>query len=209
VRYLILGGVAGPVLFALVAIACGALRPGYSQVTLMISELGETGGSYASLMNVLGFIPSGLLIAAFGASLAYLVPRSPLSLVAATPVAIFGLGIAAAGVYSCDPGCPQRYLSSEATLHGLVSITAFIAGVLGTALWAYCFRGLPMWRWLWPFSAASSGTALALLLVLNATADSRSPHGVWKRLFLATLFLWCAVVSIRLFRLTAAGRHAA
>lgn len=208
-RYLILGGVVGPVLFALVVILCGALQPGYSHATHMISELGETGGSYASLMNYLGFIPSGLFLVTFGASLAYLVPRSALSLVAASLVAIFGLGIAAAGVYSCDPGCPQRYLSSEATLHGLVSITAFTAGVFGIALWAYCFRGLAMWRSLWPFSAASSATALALLLVLYATADARSPHGLWQRLFLATLFLWCAVASIRLFRLVAASRQAA
>ena len=208
-RLHVLGGVAGPVLFALVVILCGAVRPGYNHATQMISELGETGGSYASLMNFLGFIPSGILLATLGASLARVVPRTPLYLVAATLIAIFGLGIAAAGVYSCDPGCPQHYLSSEAKLHGLVSITAFIAGVLGTALWAYCFRGLAMWRSLWRYSAASSGTALVLLLVLYATAESRSPHGVWQRLFLATLFLWCTVASIRLFRLTAASRHAA
>ncbi len=208
-RYLALGGVAGPVLFALVVILCGALRPGYSHATEMISELGATGSSHASLMNFLGFIPSGLLLATFGASLTRVVPRTRLSLVAAILIAIFGLGIAAAGVYSCDPGCPQHYLSSEATLHALVSNTAFIAGILGTALWAYSFRGLAMWRPLWRYSAASSGVALVLLLILNATAEARSPHGVWQRLGLASLYLWCAVASIRLFRLTAAKGHAA
>jgi hypothetical membrane protein len=48
VRYLALGGVVGPVLFASVVILCAALRPKYSHVSQFISELGESGGSHAS-----------------------------------------------------------------------------------------------------------------------------------------------------------------
>lgn len=74
-RVLALGGLAGPVLFSTVVIVCGTLRPGYDHATQFMSELGETGGSHASLMNFVGFIPSGLLLAAFGASFAWLLPR--------------------------------------------------------------------------------------------------------------------------------------
>lgn len=66
-------------------------------------------------------------------------------------------------------------------------------------LWAYCFRAAA-WRSLWSYSAVSSVVALALLLVLNASEESRAFTGVWQRLFVATLDLWCAVVAFRVFR---------
>lgn len=198
-RFLALGGVAGPVLFASAVILCAALRPDYSHTTQFISELGESGGPHASLMNFLGFIPSGLLLAAFGASLASLRPRTVLSLAAAALIAVFGLGIAGAGVYSCDMGCSREGISSEAALHRGVSITAFIAGVLGTGAWAYRFRRLAGWRSLWRYSAATSAAALALLLLLDASVESRAFTGVWQRLFLATLYLWCAVIGLRVW----------
>jgi hypothetical membrane protein len=201
VRVLALGGVAGPVLFSALVIVCGALRPGYDHATQFISELGETGSPHASLMNFAGFVPSGLLLAAFGASLAWRLPRTGLSLVGAVLVAGFGLGIAGAGVYSCDPGCPRQGMSAEATLHHVVSVLAFLAGVLGLAVWAYRFRRLAAWRSLWGYTAASGAAALVLLLVLNASVETRWFTGIWQRLFLATLFLWCAVVGVRGFRL--------
>ncbi len=208
-RVLALGGIAGPVLFASVVILCGALRPEYNHVTQFISELGESGGSHASLMNVLGFIPSGLLLAAFGASLAYLPPRTSLSLTAAALIVAYGLGITGAGVYSCDSGCPRQNISSEATLHRVVSIISCIAGILGIALWAHRFRALAAWRSLWGYSAVSSAVALVLLLVLNASEESRAFTGVWQRLFVATLDLWCAVIGLRVFRSLSVGEHAA
>jgi hypothetical membrane protein len=209
VRFLALAGVAGPALFASVVILCATLRPEYSHVTQFMSELGETGGPHAALMNFLGFIPSGLLLAGFGVSLTALRPRTALSLAAASLIALFGLGITGAGVYSCDPGCPRQGMSFEATVHQAVSIVAFVAGVSGTALWAYYFRGLTRWRSLWRYSALTSAAAIVLLLLLNSSAESRAFTGVWQRLFLATLYLWCAVVGLRVFRSLAAPRHAA
>ena len=204
-RFLALGGIVGPVLFASVVILCAAFRPEYSHVTQFISELGETGGPHSFLMNVVGFLPKGLLLASFGASLAYLLPRTSLSLTAAVLIVVYGLGIAAAGLYSCDPGCPSQSLSSAATMHRLVSIVSFIAGILGIALWGYCFRSLPAWRSLWLYSAISSGLALVLLLVVDASAESRAFTGVWQRLSVATLDVWCAAVGLRAFRSSAVG----
>lgn len=198
-RLLALGGVLGPVLFASIVILCAAWRPDYSHVTQFISELGETGSAHSFLMNAGGFIPKGVLIALFGVSLACLVPRTRSSVAAAVLIVVFGLGIVAAGLYSCDPGCPNQNLSDEATIHRLASIVAFISAILGIALWAYCFRARAAWRGLWRYSAISSGLALVLLLVLNTTEESRAFAGVWQRLFIATLDVWCVVVGLNAF----------
>jgi hypothetical membrane protein len=199
-RILALGGIAGVVVFAVVVVVCSALRPGYSHVTQFISELGENGGSRSWLMNFAGFIPTGLLFAAFGVSLSHLMPRTATSLVASLLIVVYGLGIVGAGVYACDPGCPNHHLSTEATLHRVVSITAFIAAILGIALWAYCFRARADWRALWRFSAITSALALVLLLLMGAAQDTRTLVGVWQRLFIATLDAWCAIVGYRAYR---------
>jgi len=204
-RFLALGGLAGPILFISLMILCGALRPGYSHVTQFISELGETGGSHAALMNLLGFIPTGLLIAAFGASLARRFPRTSLSLAAAILLVVYGLGITGAGLYSCDPGCPSQHLSFDGMMHRVVSISAFLAGILGIALWARCFRSLAAWRSLSRYSAVSSAMALVFLLLVSATEQSRVFTGVWQRLSMMTMDLWCAIVGLRVFRSAAGG----
>jgi hypothetical membrane protein len=201
VRLLALGGVAGPVLFATLVVVCGALRPGYSHVHQFISELGATGTPNATLMNVVGFLPAGLLLAGFGVSLARSFPRRGLTLAAAVCIAVFGLGHVAAGVYSCDPGCPLEGVSWQARVHDRVSLLAFLAGIAGVALWARVFRRLPTWRSLATYSAISSVIALGLLIGFGLSTQTRVFTGAWQRLFIGTLYLWCVVVGVRVFRL--------
>lgn len=69
-KFLSLGGVAGPVLFTSVTLVCASLRPGYGHISQFISELGASGTPHALLMNLAGFIPSGLMLAALGCRLA-------------------------------------------------------------------------------------------------------------------------------------------
>jgi hypothetical protein len=53
----------------------------------------------------------------------------------------------------------------------------------------------------------SSGVALCFLIALANSLDSRTQTGLWQRLLVGTLFLWCAVVGVRAFRI--GGRVAA
>jgi hypothetical protein len=96
-------------------------------------------------------------------------------------------------------------VSWQATLHDRVSLLAFLVGIAGLALWARVFRRLPAWRSLATYSAVSSVLALGLLIAIGLSIQTRAFTGVWQRLFLGTLYLWCAVVGVRVFR-GAAGR---
>lgn len=205
-RFLCLGGVAGPALFTSVVIICGALRPHYSHATQFISELGARGTSHAELMNFAGFVPTGFLLAGFGVSLANIRPRRRGSVLAAVCVAFFGIGISFAGIYSCDPGCPHLGASADAKLHDRVTSLAFTFGIAGAALMGYYFRKVIEWRVLWPYTAISSAAACGFLIASGVSVDSRVLTGLWQRLFLGTLFLWCMVVSLRIFRCTASER---
>jgi hypothetical membrane protein len=196
VRWLALGGIAGPSLFVAVVILCGALRPGYSHSAQFISELGALGTPNAALMNLGGFVAGGTLIVAFGISLNHLLRPHWSSVSAALLISMFGFGLVLAGAFPCAPGCPQK----DPTLHDGVSIAAFLSAIAGLALAARSFRAVARWRPLWAYSAISSAAAFFLLLALATSIDSRVFTGIWQRLLLGTLFLWCAVVGSTAFR---------
>ena len=202
-RRLALGGIAGPALFSAVVIVAAALRAGYSHTADFISELGATGTPYASLMNYAGFIPAGLMLAAFGIALAKTLPRRRACLLAAVLVASFGAGIAASGFASCDPGCPLAGGSVENLVHNRIAPIAFLCLIAGAGILGFQFRSDPAWRSLSVYSLVSSLVGLCLLVALASSFDTRELTGLWQRLLLAVLFLWCAVVGLRASRLPA------
>ena len=208
-RILALGGAAGPVLFASVVLLCAGLRPDYSHSMQVMSALGETGGPTALLMNAMGFVPTGLLIMGFAFSLSRLVPRTALATAGALFLGLFGAGIVGAGVFSCDLGCPRVGTSREAFLHIVASVIAFGSGIMASAIWGLAFRSIPAWRPLSIFSLISALSSTGLILAFNATVVSNSFPGFWQRLFLGSLYLWCGVVGLYAFRISAPDERVA
>ncbi len=201
-RLFVWGGVAGPVLFTVVVLIAASLRPDYSHTANFISELGATGTADAALMNYAGFVPTGLLLAAFGVALGVVLPRQRLAIVAAVLVTAFGLGVTASGVVSCDPGCPQTGGSLENTIHDRIAPIAFLCLIVATGILGFQFRRLPRWRPLAVYSLATGAIALGFLIALATSLETRELTGLWQRLLLLTLFLWCAVVGSKALRQT-------
>lgn len=196
-RMLTLGGVAGPILFTVIVVTCGALRPEYSHLSQFISELGEIGGPNAGLMNYAGFMVPGALILVSGLGLVGPLPRSGLTIAGAFLVALFGAGVFAAGVFSCDPGCLPENPSREGFLHNLVSLIAFVAMIAGVALLGFQFRRMPGWPGFALYSFLTAAAAAALLLVMMIVTAAMPIIGLVQRVFLGVLFLWLILVSIR------------
>lgn len=202
-RLLVLGGIAGPILFCAVVVAAAAVRDDYSHVANFISELGATGTTYAGFMNYAGFLPAGLMLAAFGAGLAGLLPGRRLAMLACVLVSLFGAGVAVSGIVSCDLGCPQVGGSVENLVHNRVAPAAFLCLIAAMGILGAHFRGHPGWRSLSAYSLGSSVTGLCLLAALATSLETRELTGLWQRLLLAVLFAWCAAVSLRAYRLRA------
>lgn len=198
-RVVALGGIAGPILFSMITIVAAALRPDYSHVRNFISELGADGTPYAALMNYAGFVPAGLMLAAFGLALSATLPRDPFRITASLLVTLFGAGMAADGILSCDPGCPQTGSSLENLIHIRIAPASLLCAIIGTGIVGIRFRHLPAWRSLSRYSLVTSAVALCFLVALATSLDSRLLTGLWQRLLLVTLFAWCVVVGLRVF----------
>lgn len=199
-RLMALGGLAGPLLFSIIILICAGLRPGYSHISQFISELGASNTPNANLMNYAGFIPNGILLSSFGISLFVLLPRSTIKNIGSSLIILFGFGVFLAGIFSCDPGCPLEG-SDEAKLHDNISAIAFISAIIGSGLLGISFRKLPAWRSLFVYSLATSVLSLVFLISMINSFDLRIYTGVWQRMMLLTLFIWCSIVGARTFRL--------
>jgi len=197
--YLPLAGVAGPVQSIIVIAICSTLRPGYDQIDQFISDLGATGTSYAGVMNFAGFIPSGLIMAAFGIALWTLLPKHLLFHIAASLIILFAVGLIIAGIFSCDPGCPQQGGSMENTIHDAIAGPMFLSAITGVLIFGISFRRFAFWKRLSNYSLISAVLCYGFFVLLVSSLESRNLTGLWQRLILLIIFSWCGIVGIRLF----------
>lgn len=197
-KYLALGGVTGPILFTITVSICAYLRPDY-RYTQFISELGATNSPNASLMNYVGFMISGLMIISFGVAL-IMHAKGKLGNIGSVLILLFGTGMFVVGIFSCDVGCPREG-TFENTIHDQVSGPAFLSAILGILLCGFSFRKLPSWSGLWLYSGISAVVAFAFMVALATSIEAYTVTGIWQRLLLATIFVWCAISGWKMFRL--------
>lgn len=185
-------GMVGPVLFTVLWVAAGLLRPGYSHISQYGSELGV--GPNAIVMNV-NFLLFGLLSILFASGLPRGLGWSRYSVIGARLVAVFGAAVMGAGVFSCVPGCAGDSLPQ--LMHNLVSLVAFIA--ISVAPLAVA-RGLKEdSHWGYRSYSLATGIAAFILLFITFVGASSEWVGMFQRLFLSVPLLWIEITAIRLF----------
>jgi len=199
ISYLPLAGLAGPVQSTIVIVICSALRPGYDHIDQFISDLGATGTSHAGLMNFAGFIPSGVIMAVFGVALWTLLPKHLLVRIGASLIILFAVGLVIAGIFSCDPGCPQQGGSMENSIHDAIAGPMFLSAITGVLIFGISFRRSADWKRLSNYSLISAVICYGFFVLLVGSLESRNLTGMWQRLILLIIFIWCGIVGIKLF----------
>lgn len=186
VRALAVASVAYATLFYVVG---AALKPGYSHVENFISELNATGTPWAQELGLFGFVPLGLLVAAFllaaypvlrlsGAS------RAGFLLLWSQPIAFIGAAAA-----PCDPGCPGDGSTAQ-QIHNLLGVVTYFAAAAGFFLLSFHSRLGPRGRWY--FRVASvAWLGLFVFMLLPELAPVR---GLLQRI--ADGLLWVGILLI-------------
>jgi hypothetical protein len=150
-------------------------------------------------MNYAGFLPAGVMILVFGISTGVLLPRSRLILLGSALLTLFGAGTITAGLVSCDVGCPQGTGSLANRIHDSISPVSFLSAIAGIATVGLSLRRINVWRSMGNYSLVTSAVSFGLILGLIQSLDGRALTGLWQRLFVATVFAWCAVLGLLLF----------
>lgn len=202
IKKLAIGGLLGPFIFAVITFVCSSLRQDYSHTANFMSELGATGTTNAWIMNFLGFIPSGIFIIAFGFALVSSLPKKFLHLTGASLIIMFGTGLALAGIFSCDVGCPDVG-TFQNNMHARIPGLAFVCAILGSLILGIAFKKTPSFNGLWLFSILSAIVSVVLLTMLISSLEPRTPTvGMWQRLMLLSVFLWIVVIGYRIYKAT-------
>jgi hypothetical membrane protein len=197
-RGLALCGILVPVVFTIFVVVESLLRPGYSQISGAISDLGV--GSDAILQDI-NFWLTGSLLIAFAAGLSSgLRAGGRAARVAPVLVGVAGVAIFLAGVFPEAFGQP---LAQNATpplypsdIHYAVSIVAFILLLAATFVTWRAQRNDPRWG-----RSSSISLAFGILLLVTFFLMNLPPSlaGLAERLFVGSAFLWVGVTAGRLF----------
>jgi hypothetical membrane protein len=193
----VLVGMIGPILFVLVFTIDGFLRPGYSPIREVVSNLGV--GADAWIQNV-NCIASGLLLISFAIGF-YGGMRSVISrrrlIISTLLLVLAGACLVNEGFFTTDiPGYPA------VTFHGLVHDIGFL--VLFTSLMitfflvGWCLRKTPAWRGYGWYSMITTFVTLGLL-VINFYVSIHAPQvaGLAVRVFTVEGLAWYVVIGWR------------
>ncbi len=147
--------VSGLVVLVVSVLWGGAVYPGYDHSRQFMSELGATGSVTGVAVNSWGYIPNGVLIAAFCLLAAIILRGNALATIACLLLALNGVGMAGAGIYPCDFECSRSNPTVAAELHDLWGGLGYLGGILGTVLAALWARKSTA-PWLAPIAVAAA-----------------------------------------------------
>lgn len=198
-KYLLLSGIVGSILFTSASLLCGFLKTEYDPIHNFVSELGATNSSTEILMNSLGFIPSGLLFCLFGFSIFVVVAKNLSSKVGSLLIIVFGLGMTLAGIFSCDAGCPPNG-TMESIIHDRVSAVTFISAVVGIILLGFTLKKMNTFRSISLYVTWTGFISLIILIVMVSSFESRHLTGLWQRLLLLSIFTWAIIVGLKVYK---------
>jgi len=178
-------------------------QPAYDQCSQFISELGQTGAPHAGLVNLAGFLPTGLLTLGFSLRSAGLVAHEPRARWGFVLFSAVGWAYLAAAFFPCDPGCPSAGSATQ-QIHNAFGAAEYLAGGAGLALLA---RSRPGFLVAPGFQQA---TMVGAVMILLAFAGMLAPQlaavrGLLQRGAEVVLLLWMAWCSLQLWRVGPQG----
>ena len=193
-KYGIICGIAGPLIYTFMVIFLGFLQPGFSHVTQLMSELGETGAPHAIIMNLAGFALTGVLLMIFAARfyLEFAGTRGviPASLLLALTGALY-MGEA---YFSCDARCVPVTVSGS--LHLLLGQTAVFVSILAAFVIAYVLKAEKDWQGYWQYSLL---TGILVLLIIPFVVSRQDISGLLQRILVGVIMVWWEVLAIKMY----------
>jgi hypothetical protein len=190
-------GVASPILLTTTTLIVAYGRPEYSHFKQTLSELGAVGRPGADAMNLLGIVPTGILVALSALPLYRGFGGGKLGAAGAVALALGGLCLAGTALTPWRGGTPANV---GPVTGNVVHLALAIVGFFGLALSPFFF-GLRARR----VSDAGSWTApsLAAAALIAGLAFWQAPGdyaGAFQRGALGVFFLWLAAASVWVWR---------
>jgi hypothetical protein len=196
-KTLMLCGMAAAVLYVGTVILGGLLRPGYSHISMAISELVAEGAPNRSLLSS-SFLVYNLLVTLFGAGLFLQVNSQPRGRLSGLTGSLALLAVGIAGILM-ELAFPQEPGGTAVTFSGLMHFVMAGVASLGTMLailmMAFWFRNIPELKGYVVYSVISVAVVFVSGGMSVAAIASHFPFfGLVERATILTFILWMFVI---------------
>jgi hypothetical membrane protein len=206
-RWLLTGGIIGPVFFVVIFLIEGWTRPGYDPMRHFVSTLSLSDQGWQQIAN---FLITGILFIAGAVGLRRAMRDGLGSRWGPILIGAAGLGVLLAGVFVTDPamgyppGSPAGLPTTSSwhgTIHDLVSLVVFVGLPIATFVVARRFRGEGS---RWALYSVVTGVAMLTGTVLMFVLQDWI--GLFQRIVVILGFGWVAQLCLRFRReVSAAG----
>jgi hypothetical membrane protein len=211
-RFLLWSGAIGPLLFTMIVLIEGAIRPDYNAWRTTISTLSLSDEGWVQIAN---FHLFGLLTLCFALGLKRVFKTGRASSSGPILFAIVGIGLILAGIFVTDPclgypvsAPPNLPESLHGTIHNLAALVVFLVLPAICFVMGRRFARDPAWR-SWSTLSMITGSLVLIFFAwfftsVSASADAVSGESVHAGLLerVTTLIgcLWMSALAIRLVR---------
>ena len=197
-------GIAAAILYVGTVILGGLLRPGYSHISMAISELVADGAPNRTLLSSL-FLLYNLLVSIFGIGLFLKANSQPRGRVSGIIGSLALVAVGAAGILM-ELAFPQEPGGTATTFTGTMHIVMAGIASLGTMVTilslAFWFRNIPALKGLITFSTISVAVIFVSGGLTAAAMANHSPlFGLIERITILTFTLWMLVIGRKMAQL--------
>lgn len=170
----------------------------YSIFSQYISEMGEHGSPYFSIINYGSFLPTGFFIILFGLMLSR--SRDTHYTLKKAGLYYTGVGIAYVGsvLFPCNPGCPLFSTDPSQIIHNSLAIIEYGGGMVALYFWGVWYNAINK-------DSLAQFAHLSIIIVFLAflamvLPDLKFIRGLAQRIGELTLFTWMMIVAISLVK---------
>ncbi len=189
------------VLFFIVATILGGLQfSAYSHISQLISESYAIGTPYSIQLRYLGFLPSGIFMAAFAFYAARTVPKSTPATFGFIGLGIFyGMATVIVSFFPCDEGCGKELVDPSLSqfIHNLTGLLTYLIVPISLLILGVAARKWPDAKFV-----SYAGIVCGLIAMLFVGILSSNLHGnfagLYQRIIEASILAWIVVCSFYL-----------
>ena len=191
-------GLLGVVFFISATILGGLQFSNYSHLSQLISESYAIGTPYGVQLRYLGFIPSGIFIAAFAFLAIKNLPKSKLTQIGFLGIGIFyGIATILVSLFPCDKGCDKELVdpSISQLIHNLTGLLTYIIVPISLIIIGVSARKWANNKYVSHVSIFCGLTSVLLVGILSSDLQSKFA-GLYQRIIEGLILVFIITCSI-------------
>jgi hypothetical protein len=193
-------GLLGVLLFVSAAILGGLQFPSYSHISQFISESYAIGTPYGIQLRYLGFLPSGICMAAFAFYAARALPKSmPATFGFAGLGVFYGMATIMVSFFPCDEGCGNELVDPSLSqfIHNLTGLLTYLIVPVSLLLLGVAARKWANAKYVSYGGIVCGLTAMLFVGILSSDLHSKFA-GFHQRMIEGSILAWIVVCAVYL-----------